>query len=169
MLLNFARLSQLCLVDCCLTFCLLYFQNDKTSVLIKAASYLKTLESQISGLQETNHKLESYLPNTNGGDDATIRSNERVQIQILRMSCAEPHVHQINLRINVVQKCDVAELVLHILECLKLMRSISLVSVDAYTFSPHMKLHAKASIKLHMKVRGFSILISKKRFLLLYS
>lgn len=70
----------------------------------------------------------------------------------MRTSCAEPHVHQINLRINVVQECDVVELVLHILECLKLMKNVSLVSVDAYTFSPQMKLHAKAIIKLRVKV-----------------
>jgi hypothetical protein len=84
-----------------------------------------------------------------------IGSNERVQIQILRTSCAEAQVHQINLRINVVQECDIVEIVLHILECLKLMKTVSLVSVDAYTFSPHMKLHAKATIKLRIKVQGF--------------
>ncbi|KAF3324548.1 putative transcription factor bHLH041 isoform X3 [Carex littledalei] len=126
-------------------------KKDKTSVLIKAASYLKTLESQISELKEKTHKLESYLPNTKGGKDARIKSNERAQIQILRTSCAEPHVHQINLRINVVQECDVVELVLRILECLKLMKNVSLASVDAYTFSPQMKLHAQAIIKLHIK------------------
>ncbi|XP_078167915.1 uncharacterized protein LOC144562596 [Carex rostrata] len=126
-------------------------KKDKTSVLIKASSYLKTLESQISELKEKTHKLESYLPNTEGGKDARIGPDERAQIQILRTSCAEPHVHQINLRINVVQECDVVELVLHILECLKLMKNVSLVSVDAYTFSPQMKLHAKAIIKLRIK------------------
>lgn len=61
-------------------------------------------------------------------------------------------VQLINLRITVRVECDVVELVLQILECIKALGITEVASVDAYTYSPQMHLFARANLKFQIKV-----------------
>ncbi|XP_020105441.1 putative transcription factor bHLH041 isoform X2 [Ananas comosus] len=127
-------------------------KKDKTSVLINTKNYVNTLRSQISELKEKNRRLETCLMITDEGKEASHGLNGRAQVRLIK--CSSPttsELQQINLTITLRVECDIIELVLHILECLKVIRSINLISVDAYTYSPQMNLFAKASIKFGIK------------------
>ncbi|KAM3330770.1 hypothetical protein ACQJBY_027110 [Aegilops geniculata] len=56
----------------------------------------------------------------------------------------------------VMVECDVVELVLRILECLRWMEQVSVMSVDADTYSPQVLLKAIASIKLRIVDRDWN-------------
>jgi hypothetical protein len=114
-------------------------------VLTKAAGYLKNLEAQVSELEEKNSKLEKHIPamEEDGGTHQVRRQRAKVSIS----KAAESVV---NLTVMVMVECDVVELVLRILECLRWMEQISVLSVDADTYSPQVLLKAIASIKLRV-------------------
>jgi hypothetical protein len=114
-------------------------------VLTKAAGYLRTLEAQVSELEEKNSKLEKHIPalEEDGGTQQPRRQRAKVQI-----SKASEEV--VSLTVMVMVECDVVELVLRILECLRWMEQISVLSVDADTYSPQVLLKAIASIKLRV-------------------
>ncbi|KAM0844069.1 hypothetical protein ACQ4PT_057280 [Festuca glaucescens] len=120
-------------------------KKDKTTVLTKAAGYLRTLEAQVSELEEKNSKLEKHIPalEEDGGTQQPRRQRAKVQI-----SKASEEV--VSLTVMVMVECDVVELVLRILECLRWMEQISVLSVDADTYSPQVLLKAIASIKLRV-------------------
>ncbi|KAL5222036.1 hypothetical protein ABZP36_026749 [Zizania latifolia] len=129
-------------------------QKDKTTVLINAAKYVKTLEMDISELEEKNSKLEKHIDG--GGSDAmrARRAQQRAKVQISKQAAATASQHEqqqlVNLTVMVMVECDVVELVLHILECLKWMKEVNVLSVDADTYSPQVLLKAIASIKLQI-------------------
>ncbi|KAL5229148.1 hypothetical protein ABZP36_017413 [Zizania latifolia] len=126
-------------------------KKDKTTVLVNAAKYLKTLETEISELEEKNSKLEKHIDG--GGSDAmrARRAQQRAKVQISKEAASQQQPQQlVNLTVMVMVECDVVELVLHILECLKWMKEISVLSVDADTYSPQVLLKAIASIKLQI-------------------
>jgi len=116
-------------------------------VLINAASFLKTLEAQVSELEEKNTKLERYVPRE-GADSATAAAaHRRAKVRISR---AGPDERQVSLTVMVMVECDIVDLVLHLLECLRWMRGVSVLSVDADTYSPQAPLKARANIKLQI-------------------
>ncbi|XP_062213753.1 putative transcription factor bHLH041 [Phragmites australis] len=121
-------------------------KKDKTTVLINAASYLKTLEAQVSELEEKNTKLERHVPREDGGSSASMAAHRRAKVQISKA----PSDDQVNLTVMVMVECDIVDLVLHVLECLRWMSGISVMSVDADTYSPQVLLKAIASIKLQI-------------------
>uniref|UniRef100_A0ACD5WD02 Uncharacterized protein n=1 Tax=Avena sativa TaxID=4498 RepID=A0ACD5WD02_AVESA len=123
-------------------------KKDKTTVLTKAAGYLKTLEAQVSALEEKNIKLEKHIPACEeDGATGAMPRRQRAKIQISKASADEEVVE---LTVMVMVECDVVELVLRILECLRWMEQISVLSVDADTYSPQVLLKAIASIKLRV-------------------
>ncbi|XP_015694503.2 putative transcription factor bHLH041 [Oryza brachyantha] len=125
-------------------------KKDKTTVLINAAKYLKTLEAEITGLEGKNSKLEQHIDG-GGGLDAAMRARraqQRAKVQISKEDSPEQQL--VNLTVMVMVECDVVELVLHILGCLRWMKHVSVLSVDADTYSPQLLLKAIASIKLHI-------------------
>uniref|UniRef100_A0A0D9V277 BHLH domain-containing protein n=1 Tax=Leersia perrieri TaxID=77586 RepID=A0A0D9V277_9ORYZ len=130
-------------------------KKDKTTVLINAAKYLKSLETEITELEGKNGKLERHIEG-GAADAAMIRArraaHQRAKVQISKASAAAAEQQQVvNLTVMVMVECDVVELVLHILECLRWMEDISVLSVDADTYSPQVLLKAIASIKLQIK------------------
>uniref|UniRef100_A0A0A9DYC8 DUF7049 domain-containing protein n=1 Tax=Arundo donax TaxID=35708 RepID=A0A0A9DYC8_ARUDO len=50
----------------------------------------------------------------------------------------------------VMVECDIVDLMLHVLECLRWMAGVSVLSVDADTYSPQVLFKAIASIKLQI-------------------
>lgn len=124
-------------LDCCWLW-----QKDKTTVLTKAAGYLKALEAQVWELEEKKRKLERHIP----AQEAPLapQQSRRAKVQISRSEDV------VNLTVMVMVECDVVELVLRVLECLRWMERISVLSVDADTYSPKVLLKAIASIKLRI-------------------
>ncbi|XBI17923.1 hypothetical protein VPH35_059840 [Triticum aestivum] len=122
-------------------------KKDKTTVLTKAAWYLKTLEAQVSELEEKNNKLEKHIPTYDREEDVPHQQRrQRAKVQITKAASDEV----VNLTVMVMVECDVVELVLRILECLRWMEQVSVMSVDADTYSPQVLLKAIASIKLRI-------------------
>ncbi|RLM92783.1 hypothetical protein C2845_PM08G16820 [Panicum miliaceum] len=122
-------------------------KKDKTTVLINAASFLKTLEAQVSELEEKNTKLERYVPREGAGAGAAAAAHRRAKVCISR---AGPDERQVSLMVMVMVECDIVDLVLHVLECLRWMSGVSVLSVDADTYSPQALLKARANIKLQI-------------------
>lgn len=126
-------------------------QKDKTTVLTNAASYLKALEAQVSELEEKNAKLERHVPRDDGGT-AAAAAHRRARVHVARAAPGEP---QVSVTVMVMVECDIVDLVLRVLECLRWMGGVvSVLSVDADTYSPQAMLKALANIKLHIVVRS---------------
>jgi hypothetical protein len=129
-------------------------QKDKTTVLTNAASYLKALEAQVSELEEKNAKLERHVPRDDGGGGtaatAAAVAHRRARVHVARAAPGEP---QVSVTVMVMVECDIVDLVLRVLECLRWMGGVvSVLSVDADTYSPQAMLKALANIKLHIVV-----------------
>ncbi|CAO2183592.1 unnamed protein product [Urochloa humidicola] len=125
-------------------------KKDKTTVLINAASFLKTLEAQVSELEEKNAKLERHVPREGGGATAAAAAaaaHRRAYVHVSRSGSDE---RQVSLMVVVMVECDIVDLVLRVLECLRWMSGVSVLSVDADTYSPQALLKARANIKLHI-------------------
>ncbi|XP_074565915.1 putative transcription factor bHLH041 [Curcuma longa] len=122
-------------------------KRDKASVLISARNYMKTLRAQIMDLQEKNRKLEAHLPM----DEMMAEGN--FQVEVMKLGSDEPRsqLEQIHIKITVRVECDIVNLILHVLECLRGMRIVSIVSVDARAYSPQMRISARANLKLQIK------------------
>jgi hypothetical protein len=126
-------------------------------VLTNAASYLKALEAQVSELEEKNAKLERHVPRDDGGGGtaatAAAVAHRRARVHVARAAPGEP---QVSVTVMVMVECDIVDLVLRVLECLRWMGGVvSVLSVDADTYSPQAMLKALANIKLHIVVRSF--------------
>ncbi|NP_001146007.1 uncharacterized LOC100279537 [Zea mays] len=127
-------------------------KKDKTTVLTNAASYLKALEAQVSELEEKNAKLERHVPRDDGGGGtaatAAAVAHRRARVHVARAAPGEP---QVSVTVMVMVECDIVDLVLRVLECLRWMGGVvSVLSVDADTYSPQAMLKALANIKLHI-------------------
>lgn len=109
---------------------------------------MKILRAQIMELEEKNRKLEAHLPK-----DEMAEGN--FQIEVIKLGSDEPRsqLEQIHIKITVRVECDIVNLILHVLECLKGMRIVSIASVDARAYSPQMRISARANLKLQIKVR----------------
>ncbi|XP_062208372.1 putative transcription factor bHLH041 [Phragmites australis] len=102
-------------------------KKDKTSILIRAREYVRSLESKVSELEEKNKSLESRLTQRDsgdgrkdaGGDD---NSGEKVQIEITRAAKEEWAIEPrdlCTLKIAVRSRCNMTDVVLRTLQCLK--------------------------------------------------
>lgn len=134
-----------------------FLQKDKASVLIDARNYLKTLRAQILELEEKNRKLESHLPDREMAEGLNNRGYRagNVQVEVMKLGSEEPwsQLEQIHIKIAVRVECNIVNLILHVLECLRGMRIVSIASVDARAYSPRMRISAGANLKLQIKVQ----------------
>ncbi|KAG1330160.1 putative transcription factor bHLH041 [Cocos nucifera] len=125
-------------------------KKDKASVLSRTSEFVNTLKGQISELEERNRMLEMQLQppdETKEGGDST----ETVEVRITRASESTSQAQRINLRVTVRVECNMMDLVLNVLECLKEMGNISLVSVDASTGSPRVNTFARSNFTLQVQ------------------
>lgn len=136
-----------------LFYFVLYLQKDKASVLANTKDYLNTLKAEISELKQKNEILEKKLlfadeiPE-NVDDD----SNEKFKVQITRLSESTSQGQRITLTIDVREECDIIVFILRVLECLKSMSFINLVSINASTLPPHMHMFARGTLTLQIEV-----------------
>ncbi|KAH7686500.1 Myc-type basic helix-loop-helix (bHLH) domain-containing protein [Dioscorea alata] len=131
-------------------------KKDRATVLMKTKDCLKTLKDQISELQLENRMLEMKLK-CKATDEiyeqdlkaSNFRSTLRVEI--IKASVLSSEVQQISLRLTANANSALIDLVLHVLECLKEMRVLALVSVDGNIHTTQMNLHATATIEFQIK------------------
>ncbi|KAJ0971365.1 hypothetical protein J5N97_019324 [Dioscorea zingiberensis] len=125
-------------------------KKDKASVLMKTRDYLKTLKHQISELELQNRLLEMKLKVPAIDEASNLRS--KLMVEITQVSAPASEVQQIRLRLTATTNCDIIDLVLHVLECLKDMRALALVTVDANMCTPQMNLHASATVVFQIQL-----------------
>ncbi|ONK80954.1 uncharacterized protein A4U43_C01F23670 [Asparagus officinalis] len=126
-------------------------KKDKASVLFNTRDYLNNLKLQVSEMEERNRMLESQLTREDEIEEDNGASNERVDVQIARALESSSLVQRVALRITVRVECDMADLLLRALECLKEMGGLTLVSVNANTFSQQMGVFARLNISLQVE------------------
>uniref|UniRef100_A0A1D1YS40 Putative transcription factor bHLH041 n=1 Tax=Anthurium amnicola TaxID=1678845 RepID=A0A1D1YS40_9ARAE len=130
-------------------------KRDKASVLSGAIEYVNSLKVEISNLEEKNRSMERLLLPLDGTDgEEEHASGERAKnIQIIRPNESSSESTQIKLRVIVRVECDMIDLVLHILECLKETRGIGLLSLDASIHHRQMKIPIRWAI-LTLQIKG---------------
>ncbi|KAJ1282165.1 hypothetical protein BS78_03G029900 [Paspalum vaginatum] len=114
-------------------------KKDKTSILIRAREYVRSLESKVSELEEKNRSLESRLlrgdssdggrnKDADGGDSGD-DNKVKVHVELTRASSPSPRDERAaaqepprdlcTLKIVVEPACNMADVVLRTLQCLK--------------------------------------------------
>ncbi|KAJ6819242.1 putative receptor-like protein kinase [Iris pallida] len=130
-------------------------KKDKASVLSNTTNYVKALKAQISELEERNKMLEmqsAAATDITAADHELVDPKERVAIEIVRSSESTSETLRINLRVTAVVDCDMVDLAICVLECLKEMGVVTMTSINAVISqtSPfarvvNVTLHVKAS------------------------
>lgn len=104
-------------------------------------------------LEEKNRRLETHVHEEEAREGSRSGSSGSVQVQVVKAcESASSELQQITMRITVRVECNIVDLVLNVLECLKGMKAVSVASVDAYAYSPRLHLFARANLKLQIKV-----------------
>jgi hypothetical protein len=118
-----------------------WHQKDKTSILIRAREYVRSLESKVSELEKKNRSLESRLLRRDNGrddrkgaggggnDDCSGGGDEKVQVEITRAAkeeravgrCASSVDDLCTLKIVLVRSppCNMTDVMLRTLQCLR--------------------------------------------------
>ncbi|XP_077252577.1 putative transcription factor bHLH041 [Tasmannia lanceolata] len=109
-------------------------KKDKASVLSSAIEHLSSLEAQIFKMMEKKRSLEArLLPEERAYEEVGV-TNERVELRFVEASESSSEERQIDLQIVVRESvCDTTDLVIRVLEYLKHMDNVSLVSIEADT------------------------------------
>ncbi|TVU21380.1 hypothetical protein EJB05_31010, partial [Eragrostis curvula] len=114
-------------------------KKDKTSILVRAREYIRSLESKAFELEEKNKSLETRLAQRgNGGAAGDSGDDEKVQIEITRAAKEELPVEPrdlCTLKIVVRSRCNMTDVVLRTLQCLKekVGDDVNLVSMNTST------------------------------------
>lgn len=92
-------------------------------MLLNVTNYLNLLKAQIKELEERNSALEMQVQVQKEDEvDMSIGdSNERVEVQVNRVSESTLETQQIDLRMVVKEDCDMIDWVTRVLECLEEM------------------------------------------------
>ncbi|RLN25280.1 hypothetical protein C2845_PM07G37560 [Panicum miliaceum] len=145
-------------------------KKDKTSILIRAREYVRSLESKVAELEEKNRLLESRLAR---GDDSSDDDGARkdagddndsgeklVQVEITR-AAAEPH-DLCTLKITVSSPCNMTDVAVRTLQCLKeqIGDGVSLVAMStsgsgAESSEAKNTTSARADLTLQIKSPGW--------------
>jgi len=108
-------------------------QKDKTSILIRAREYVRSLESKVAELEEKNRLLESRLvrgdDSSDDGSDKDAAAEDsgknKVHVEItraakeVRPAAAEPPRELCTLKIAVSSPCNMTDVAVRTLQCLK--------------------------------------------------
>ncbi|KAL5701659.1 hypothetical protein ACHQM5_026974 [Ranunculus cassubicifolius] len=109
-------------------------KKDKASVLLNTLDYLTTLKTEVSELTQNNELLEARATSATK-DVLGFASNEKFDICIVHSSSVSllSEEQDINMQVTVRGDCNIVDLILDILEYLKLVKEANLVSMDADT------------------------------------
>ncbi|XP_058073913.1 putative transcription factor bHLH041 [Magnolia sinica] len=131
------------------------WKKDRISVLSNTREYLSALKVQLVELKDKNRMLETQVSLAREDREDSDTQIERVVIQAVGAS-SEPlsaEERQIELRVRVREEdCDMGVLVRRILECLKQMKDISIVSLEAHIQLHHTNRWNRVIFRLKIKV-----------------
>ncbi|KAL2480141.1 putative Transcription factor bHLH [Abeliophyllum distichum] len=110
-------------------------KKDKASVLNNTVEYMSSLKKQVEELSKKNQMLEAQLlpprSESTGHDDSSVERQTNVRITRVSTSTSESRMLDVNVTIN--GECSMLDLVIRIMEFLKLQNNLSLMSVEANT------------------------------------
>ncbi|GMI94889.1 hypothetical protein like AT5G56960 [Hibiscus trionum] len=109
-------------------------KRDKASVLTTAREYLTSLKAQIMELSRQNQLLEAQLlPSKGAAMEVNGSSNERVNVRVVPVSESTSEQRLVDLRVSVEGERTIVDILIHVLEFLKLDRNVNLMSIEANT------------------------------------
>ncbi|MBA0865774.1 hypothetical protein Goshw_015255 [Gossypium schwendimanii] len=109
-------------------------KKDRVSVLVSTREYLTSLKSQIMELNRQNQLLEAAQASaTSSVDEANGSSNERLNIRIIPVPESTSEQRIIELRVSVGGEVSIVDILIQLLQFLKLDRNTSLMSTEANT------------------------------------
>ncbi|XP_074588644.1 putative transcription factor bHLH041 [Curcuma longa] len=128
-------------------------KKDKATLLVNTKNYLNLLKTQIKELEERNRVLEIQVqvPRNDEVDVLIADSDERIQIQVIRLPESTSEAQQIDLRVVVKEECDMIDWVIRVLECLKEMTGLTLVSMETRTVSSQNNRFGAGSFRLQIQ------------------
>ncbi|XP_022730753.1 putative transcription factor bHLH041 isoform X2 [Durio zibethinus] len=129
-------------------------KKDKASVLTSARECLTSLKAQIVELSRQNQLLEAQLlPSREAaGGEANGSSNERIGVRITPASESTSEQRITDLRVSVRGERPIVDILIHLLEFLKLDRNVSLMSIEANTQIT--ELGSVHHINLRLRIEG---------------
>lgn len=110
-------------------------KKDKASVLCSAREHLTSLQAHIVELNRRNQLLEAQLlPSREAvGGEVTGSSNERFSVRITPVPESTSEQRIMDLRVSVRGERPIVDVLIHLLQFLKLDRNVSLLSIEANT------------------------------------
>ncbi|KAG4136535.1 hypothetical protein ERO13_D07G011700v2 [Gossypium hirsutum] len=111
-------------------------KRDKASVLTTAREYLVSLKAQIMELNRQKQLLEApILPSKEGAAAIEVNdpSNERVNVRVIPVPESTSEERLADLRVTIRGERPIVDILIHLLEFLKLDRKVSLMSIEANT------------------------------------
>ncbi|KAG2632332.1 hypothetical protein PVAP13_2NG086600 [Panicum virgatum] len=144
-------------------------KKDKTSILIRAREYLRSLQSKVAELEEKNRLLESRLARGDDSSDdgsrkdAADSGDEKVQVEITKeakdvraaAAAGEPRDDLCTLKIAVSSPCNMTDVAVRTLQCLKeqIGDGVSLVAMSTSGSAEASTTSARADLTLQISRR----------------
>ncbi|KAM7519631.1 hypothetical protein LguiB_018593 [Lonicera macranthoides] len=99
-----------------------------------ATKYLASLKAHVEELSRRNHMLEARLPRTEAtNQEISGSSSERLEITVTKMEESSSKSCVVNLEVNVRGECSMLDLVIRVLEFVKQVKNLSILSIQAET------------------------------------
>ncbi|KAL4318519.1 hypothetical protein GQ457_18G001390 [Hibiscus cannabinus] len=109
-------------------------KRDKASVLTTAREYLASLKAQIMEISRQNQLLEAQLlPSKGAAVEVNDSSNEIVNVRVEPVSESTSEQRLVDLRVSVGGERTIVDILIRLLEFLKLDRNVNLMSIEANT------------------------------------
>ncbi|XVE70613.1 hypothetical protein DITRI_Ditri10aG0085500 [Diplodiscus trichospermus] len=129
-------------------------KKDKASVLIGAKEYLTSLKAQILELSRRNQLLEAQvLPSPEATGQIGVSSNERIKVRITPAS--ESTSQLIDMRVSVRGEKPMVDILIHLLEFLKIDRNVCLMSTEASTQTTELGPVNHVNLRLRIEGNGW--------------
>ncbi|XP_019051426.1 PREDICTED: putative transcription factor bHLH041 [Nelumbo nucifera] len=128
-------------------------KKNKLSVLSSTREYLIALKAQVLQLQQQNRLPEGRLVSAarEASEEDNASPNERIDIRVVHAAESTSEERQVEVRVTVIQDCDLLELGIRLLEFIKQTRVASLVSMEANTQMQQMGSFKRLTLKLNIK------------------
>ncbi|KAG9156259.1 hypothetical protein Leryth_009141 [Lithospermum erythrorhizon] len=140
-------------------------KKDKASVLASTTEYLSTLKSQVAELAQRNQILETQLlvprekatEQEGGSSTASSSSRERVVVLIVpvdQSTSEEGRVVDLQVAVLRGQSFSMLDLAICVLEYLKLVNNVSVMSIQANTRALHDESSSMINISIRLRIEG---------------
>lgn len=107
-------------------------KRDKASVLSSTTDYLTSLKGQIEELSKKNQMLEAQLPRKEAlTHEVSESTSEKLNVWITDVGESNSEARVVNLQVNVRGETSLLDLVIRLLDFLKHVENVSLISVEA--------------------------------------